>query len=302
MYIRKEVTVMHVPTDGWKNGAWNNKLPHFDLLAEMLGSKSPRTLTEVQELIAQVASAKVFAENIATFVTAVGGDEDAAAKRLELVEDRLRLLEPLPFMSLDGMSDPRQFSGVAIWPAGTANWTELRLEQIRMARRAGADFKYVIRLGSSRRCTTLADRAHPALRDAGELYVPTERELQQRLAGSGGYEDLVWRDPELPEINDQGRPLSLQQQLEYLITSGQYEELIGGEDIYVPSNPNALYVPLHVRRILGEENVWFSQAGARLVRKTPDCWWPSLQQVMTTPNGILRLWAELLQAGCIIER
>jgi len=294
---------MHVPTDGWRNGAWNNKLPHFRSLAEMLGVNKPSlSLGEVQELIAKVASAKVFAENIKPFMEATEHSESAAARGLELIEGHLGLLEPLPFMSLDGIADPREFNGVAIWPAGTANWTELRLEQIRMAQRAGANFKYVIRLGSFRRCNTPADLAHPALSGRQSPSGLTERMFQWLLAGSGGYEDLVWREPELPEVNEQGKPLSLQQQLEYLITSGQYEELIGGEDIYVPANPNALYVPLHVRRILGEENVWFSQAGARLVRKVPDSWWPSLQQVMTTPNGIFRLWVELLHAGCITER
>lgn len=295
---------MHVPTDGWRNGAWNTKLPHFRFLAEMLGVNKPfLSLGEVQELIAKAASAKVFAKNIKPFLSATEHSEPAVARGLELIEGHLGLLEPLPFMSLDGIADPRQFSGVAIWPAGTANWTELRLEQIRMAQRAGADFMYIIRLGSSRRCNTPADRAHPLLQRVAKGSEPTERLFQRELMETmPDLQEDEFRSASLPELNDEGKPLSLQQQLEYLVSSGQYDKLIGDEDIYVPANPNALYVPLHVRRVLGRDNVWFSQAGARLVRKVPDSWWPSLQQVMTTPNGILRLWVELLHAGCITER
>ena len=58
--------------------------------------------------------------------------------------------------------------------------------------------------------------------------------------------------------------MSLQAQLEHLTATGQTKELIGKADLYVPSTPNSLYVPLHARRVLGHDNVWFSQAGARL--------------------------------------
>lgn len=299
---------MHVRTDRWTNGAWNIKLPQFRQLAEMLGvDKLQLSLGEVQELIARAASEKVFAENIKAFLEASGMDEATAKKRLERIEGQLGLLEPLPFMSLDGIANPREFHGVAIWPAGTASWTELRLEQIRMAARSGAHFSAVICLGSSRICNQPADKAHWLLKNVAEGSEPDERKLQKMLKRSlgkhpfGRGHEVSFQRPELPKLNEKSKPLTLSQQLEFFKASGQYDELIGDADIYVPANPNALYVPLHVRRVLGRDNVWFSQAGARVMRTMPYPW-PSLQNVMTTPNGILRLWVELLHAGCITER
>jgi hypothetical protein len=292
-----------VPTDGWINGGWNNKLPQFRLLAEMLGLNKPSISPEdLQVLFRSVSSAKLFAENVQSFLEATDGSIEDAAKRLEGIEQKLGLLQPLPFMSLRGMADPRKFSGVAIWPAGITNWTQLRLREIRIAQEAGAKFEHIIMLGSSRVCNAPADKRHPLIANLAENgpsgLEPTERDLQQIMIG-GSPDWVLFHEPELPEANADGRPLSLEQQLTHLVESGQFTDLIGERPVYVPSTPNSLYVPLHVRRVLGLDNVWFSQAGARLVRGTPDSWWPSLQDVMTIPNGIIRLWVELLHAGCI---
>jgi hypothetical protein len=290
-----------VPTDGWINGGWNNKLPQFRLLAELLGLNKPSISPEdLQDLFKKVSSAKVFAQNVQAFLEATGRADDLpwVASRLERIEQRLGLMEPLPFMSLRGMSDPATFDGVAIWPAGITNWTQLRLDQIQTAARAGARFERIIVLGSSRVCNSQADRRHPLIKPYPQGAEPTERKLQ-RLLFEFGHDQARFVEAELPEKNSEDKPLPLEQQLDYLKESGQYDELIGGRDIYVPSTPNSLYVPLHVRRVLGHDNVWFSQSGARLVRGTPDSWWPSLQDVMTTPNGVIRLWVELVHAGCI---
>jgi hypothetical protein len=288
-----------VRTDSWMNGAWNNKKPQFHLLAEMLGFTQPSlSPDDLQGLFRSVASAKVFAENVAQFLEVTGRSRKSAAEYLEGIERKLGLMEPLPFMSVKGTADADEFDGVAIWPTGITNWTKLRLEQILTSYEAGARFRHVVCLHSSRVCSAPGDRRHPLIKDIPEGQEPSEFALQRQLAQSVK-SDLEFRFAMLPRVNDADRPLSLEQQLVFLKETGQYDELIGGADIYVPSTPNSLYVPLHVRRVLGHDNVWFSQAGARLVRATPAKWWPSLQDVMTTPNGIIRLWVELLHAGCM---
>lgn len=301
---------MPVPTNGWNNGAWNKKRNQFYLLAEMLGLKQPSiSPDDLQELYSKVASAKVFAENVQPFLEAANslGVRDAVSQhlwvveRLEQIERELGLMQPLPFMSLRGWSDPQEFEGVAIWPAGITNWMHLRHEEILKAHMAGAQFKRVIVMWSSRELTAPADLRHPLVSVdpplAGETF--TERGLMYDIYHEHGASGIEYNAPDLPRATKEGRPLPLEAQLNYLVQSGQYDELIGDLPIYVPSTPNSLYVPLHVRRILGRDNVWFSQAGARLVKKMPDYWWPNLQDLMTIPNGIIRLWVELLRAGCI---
>lgn len=292
---------MPVPTYGWINGGWNNKLPHFRLLAEMVGSPkgSYPSPDELQGLLDKVASAKVFGENVQTFLEGTGRTKRSAADYLEGIEQKLGLMDPLPFMNLRGIQAPEEFDGVAIWPTGITNWTQLRLEQIQLAKDAGARFRYVVCLNSSRVCNTPADRRHPLIKTIPAGREPTEGELQQRIVDSDRYDVGGFIFPILPPVNTAGRPLSLEQQLKHFVESGQYADMIGGADIFVPSTPNSLYVPLHVRRVLGHDEVWFSQAGARLTRNMPSHWWPSLQDVMTIPNGIIRLWVELIAAGCI---
>lgn len=292
---------MPVPTNGWINGGWNKKLSQFHLLAEMLGLKKPSiSPDELQDLFSKVASAKVFAESVQPFLEAVGKPRNWVIEQLEAIEHKLGLMEPLPFMSLRGWMDPSEFSGVAIWPAGITNWTNLRFEEILKAENAGAKFERVLMLGSSRICNAPADRRHPLIRNIPEGEEPDERELQHRLVHKLD-DNSRFIKVTLPKATKEGKPLSLEAQLKYMMNSGEYDKLIGGTltNIYVPATPNSLYVPLHVRRALGHNNVWFSQAGARLAREMPDYFWPHLQDVLTTPNGIIRLWVELMHAGCI---
>lgn len=297
---------MPVPTSGWMNGGWNQELPQFRLLAEMLGStESSMTSEDLQALGKSVASARTFADNVQALVGASGAASSSMRSLherievIEAIEKQLGLTDPLPFMSMRGLEDPHEFRGVAIWPTGTTNWTQLRLEQIRTAYDAGARFEHIVCTHSTRVCNAPADRRHPLIKGIAEGEEPTEEELQRRLASSGVFEPGMFLFAELPSLNAKGKPLTFAEQLEHLQQSGQYDKLIGGADIYVPSTPNSLYVPLRARRALGHDNVWFSQAGARLVRNMPDYWWPSLQDVLTLPNGMIRLWVELLEAGCI---
>ena len=290
---------MSVPTNGWNNGAWNKKATQFRLLAEMLGLNKPSiSPDELQVIFHKVASAKVFAESVQSFLEESGMPRKAVVERLEDMEKKLGLMEPLPFMSMKGISDPGSFSGVAILPAGITNWSVLRHEQILLAHKAGALFERVIVTWSSRKCGSPADRRHPYIGDRYEEGdEPTERKLMLDIIDRDGG-NLKYEIATLPNANVDARPLSLEQQLKYIMSSGEFGDL-SQKRVYVPSTPNSLYVPLHVRRVVGLQDVWFSQGGARLVREMPDYWWPSLQDVMTTPNGIIRLWVELLHAGCM---
>jgi len=294
---------MPIPTDRWTDGGWNSKLAQIDRLARIVGvDKDTYTLDDVQGLFPIIGNQKVFGENVQQFIEASTGRKKPTAELLDALERKLGTCEPLPFMSLEGESNPADFEGVAIWPAGTANWTQLRLEQIEMAFHAGANFKQIICLNSSRTCNSKADRRHPLISSFAVGDEPTEYQLQGELIDEsylGQQLRHLFKFARLPEVTADAKPLTLEQQLRHLQTSGQYDQLIDDADIYVPSTPNSLYVPLHVRRILGHENVWFSQAGARVVQRIGDYWWPAIQDVMTLPNGILRLWVELLHAGCI---
>jgi hypothetical protein len=293
------VKTLPVPTNGWNNGAWNKKATQFYLLAEMLGLKKPSiSPDELQELFRAVGSAKVFSDNVQAFLRASGRDIKWVCQRLEQIEAKLGLMDPLPFMSLKGVSNPKDFAGVAIWPAGITNWSELRLDQIELAQKAGAYFEHIIVLGSTRKAGAPADRRHWYINPIPAGHEPTERGIQSAWIEQKPSK-IRFIEAELPELNADGKPLSLQQQLEHFVETGQYERYVAGKKIYVPSTPNSLYVPLHVRRLLGHEDVWFSQGGARLTRDMPDYWWPTLQDVLTTPNGIIRLWVELLHAGCM---
>ena len=292
---------MPVPTGRWTDGGWNSLLPHFMRLAKMLGFNGAYALpSDLQALFNKAASAKVFAENVKAFLEASGLSPQQVADLLVDLEKELGLMAPVPFMSLEGgLADPSEFNGVALWPTGTVNWTKLRLEQIQLSAVAGARFRHVIGLNSSRTCNSPADRRHPLIRGIAAGMEPTEAELQRQLAESGDYDPGEFIYPILPYQNAAGKPLTLEQQLEYLLASGQYDDLIGDADIYVPATPNSLFVPLHAARVLGRRNVYFSQAGATLMRSMPGYWWPSNQDVMTTPNGAIRLWIELEHRGCI---
>ena len=298
----KEVNVLHVPDTGWTHGSWNGKRDQFDLLGRMIGLQRRPSSEQLQEAFAKVANAKVFAQSVEAFVAAVKaekGEDYDVANELEHINKKLGTMEPVPFRSLfQGQVDPTTFDGVAILPAGTVSWMQLRWDQLKLHQQAGARFERVIVLGSSRICNAPADRKHPFIRENfAEEQEPTERQLLKLwINGTSGL-NPQYLFPELPD-GDNGRPLSLQQQLEYLLLDEVYFQLLQ-RPLYVPANQNALYVPLHVRRVLDRDDIWFSQSGARIERVSPNWWSPMVQDLWTTPSGIIRLWVELRHAGCI---
>jgi hypothetical protein len=310
--VSKEVSVLHVPDSGWTRGSWNGKRDQFDLLGRMIGLQRRPSSEQLQEAFAKVASAKVFAQSVEAFVAATKaekGEDYDVANELEHINKKLGTMEPVPFRSmLRGQVDPMSFDGVAILPAGTVSWMQLRWDQLKLHQQAGARFERIIVLGSSRKCNAAADRKHPFIRENfAEDEEPTERQLWKLwINGTSGL-NPQYLFPELPDRDD-GKPLSLEEQLNYLVKSGMYEWLFAtGHDmtsvkpIYVPANQNALYLPLHVRRVLKRQDIWFSQSGARIEQQTPPWWSPMVQDLWTTPSGTLRLWIELRHAGCITD-
>jgi hypothetical protein len=304
--LSKEVNALHLPDNGWTHGSWNPLRDKFDLLGRMIGLSRRPSSEELQEAFAKVANAKVFAQSVESFVAVVKaerGEEYDVANELEHINKKLGTMEPVPFRSmLRGQVDPSSFDGVAILPAGTVSWMQLRWDQLRLHQQAGARFEYVIVLGSSRLCNAATDRKHPFIRENfAEGGEPTERQLLKLwINGTSGL-NPQYLFPPIPD-GENGKPLSLEQQLEYLVkTEPPYAELLTERRLYVPANQNALYVPLHVRRVLKRQDIWFSQSGARIERESPSWWSPMIQDLWTTPSGILRLWIELRHAGCITD-
>lgn len=291
---------MHVPSQRWAEGSWNNKLDQLNSLGRMVGLKPNPSWETLDATIGKVASAKVFGESIQPFLDETGKSREEVIRELKAINDRLGLMEPLPFMTTgQGFTDPASFDGVALLPPGITNWSVLRHTEIVRSHKAGANFQRVVVLWSSRKCNAPADLRHPYIKDRyqqGEE--PTEWKLMHDIVDRDGV-DLKYEFAELPQVDENGRPLSLEKQLNHLVESGQYEALVGDKPVYVPSTPNSLYVPLHAKRVLGLKDIAFSQAGARQVATMPSFWWDSLQEIMTTPNGTFRLWKELVQGRFI---
>ncbi len=298
--IAKEVSTLLVPRNRWTPGSWNNKLPQFLPLAEMVGCYSPNpSLDELQVVFDAVGSAKVFAESVEKFVERTGKKPENVRRQLLYINHKLGLMDPLPLRSLmEPRVNPMEFDGVAFLVPGTISWTGRRLERIKMIQEAGARFERIIVFHSSRVCDSTADWRHPYIRDvATKGREPTEKEvLKQWLYGNRQY---VFA--ELPDVNERGKNLSLQEQLQHFVATGQFDQYVAGQKIFVATNPNALYVPLHIKRVLELDDIWFSQGAAGLVTPVPDHWWPEDQDLMTTPSGIIRLWTELKRGGFITD-
>jgi hypothetical protein len=295
---------LHVPDTGWTHGSWNGKRDQFDLLGRMIGLPGRPSSEQLQEVFAKVANKKVFSEAVEAFMAEAvmqRGTNYDLANELEHINKKLGTMEPVPFRSmLRGQVDPTSFDGVAILPAGTVSWMQLRWDQIKLHQQAGARFERIIVLGSSRVCNAVADRKHPFIRENfAEGEEPTERQLLKLWVNGTSGLNPQYEFPEFLRTSD-GRTLSLEEQLTTLRHhSDKYYRLLVERPLYVPANQNALYVPLHVRRVLKRQDIWFSQSGARIERQSPGWWSPMVQDLWTTPSGILRLWVELIHAGCI---
>jgi hypothetical protein len=289
-----------VPRDKWTEGAWNNKLPQFHPLASWFGVDTPNpTSDELQQLYRHVSNT-VFAESIPEVLKATGMTPKDLQRQLRFVCHKLGIYNAIPPRSLkEGRCDPSSLDGsVAFVLGGTVSWMRLRLDGTLQVQHAGAKFERIVMLGSTRVCNASADKRHPYIRKGfSEGREPTEQEVLHQWVYSSGQVDKQFVFPDLPDC---AKPLSLKEQLLHLVSSGQYEELVGDRKVFVAVNGgNALYIPLHMYQVLGLDDIWFSQHASNLVHPVPDYWWPYDQDLMTTPSGIIRLWIELKAAGCI---
>jgi hypothetical protein len=290
---------MSVPLTGYRNGSWNHLLPWFNRLAAMVGLGPNPDVGELEGVIKKTLNTKLFAESIKNFIKTTGMTMEQVIAELCEIEKELCLLGVVPFMSTkDGMVDPESFEGVGYLTTGTATYTDERIKQLLQTLKTGARILRVVCFASSRFCEAPADLKHPVIK-AWKGLKPTEAEFQRKLVEECGLESLVdVKYADLPRQNADGRPLSLQQQLEHFMESGQSVDLVGLANIYVPTNFNALYVPLHVADITGRDNVWFSQNGGTLIDELPKFWAP-VQHTLTWPNGAFRLFEQLVRFGAI---
>jgi hypothetical protein len=174
---------MSIPLTGWQNGAWNHLVPEFNRLGAMIGLDPNPSAQTLYAAIGKTGSAKLFEQNVASFLEATGMQIEGVASELRHIEGELGLMSTLPFMSLkQGIVDPASFEGVAILTAGTANYIEARIEQIKLAIRAGARITRVVCLASSRVMDGVADKKHPVVAD--ELQRDVHRARGPPRAGS----------------------------------------------------------------------------------------------------------------------
>jgi hypothetical protein len=300
---------MSIPLTGWQNGAWNHLVPEFNRLGAMIRLDANPSTDQLYGAIDKTGSAKLFEQNVASFLKATGMQIEDVASELRSIEGKLGLMSALPMMSLkQGIVDPSSFEGVAILSTGTANYTEARIKELMLYMQAGARIKRVVCVASARVMDGVADKKHPKVADWDTSKdEPTEASFQRYMVKELGLKNMVevvfadlpeWAEPP-SETNPKGRPFNLEQQLNWLVKSGQYAELIGDSLVYFLVNFNALFVALEACRVLGLDDIYTSSNGGTLIDALPKFWAPTLQHVLTWPNGALRLWKELVAAGMI---
>jgi hypothetical protein len=284
------------------NGGWNKKLPQLRPLARWMGIDSLNPTDDELQILYKAVAPKLFREAVPKVLEATGMKEPTLRRHMREMWGRLGIGNPIPPRSLKtGRCNPSDLEGsVALVTGGTTGWGKTRLDRTMLVDQAGAKFERIIMLGSTRKCNAPADRRTPFIRDNfAEGNEPTETGLFRLWADDFGpqqRERFVF--PEC--LPNEGPILNLQTQLEMLVSSGEYKELVGDRKVFVATNGgNALYVPLHVRRVLELDDIWFSQPATDVVHPVPNHWWPEDQDLMTTPSGIVRLWIELKANGCI---
>jgi hypothetical protein len=293
---------VHVPRNSWimdgSSTGWNNKLSQFRPLARWMGVHSSNPSPDELQVLYKAVAPKVFAESIPTVLEATGMDESTLRRKLHELWGRLGIGLPIPPRSLKhGRCNPSELEGaVAFVLGGTTGWMKTRLDRTLLVQSAGAKFERIIVLGSTRKCNAPADRRTPLIRDNyAEGQEPSENKLLRKWT-----EGLDGQFVFPKSIPNEGPILSAEAMMKLMVGSGEFAELVGNRRVFVAVNGgNALYIPLHMRRVLGLDDIWFSQPATSVVSPVPEYWWPEDQDLMTTPSGIVRLWIELKANDCI---
>jgi hypothetical protein len=209
---------------------------------------------------------------------------------LNLLEDT-GTLEMVPMRTVQG---PHQPPGqvTAILTGATANWMVRRVQELRWQMDGDLKVCRVIALASNRLCGSDTELGNQFVQDFVQEYgtVPTERQLLNRII----HDHLnCW--PEVQVTAD-----GLEQQVRKL---AQVVPDLGDIQIYVPTNANATFIPLAIRRVLKEEygedfdavpQFWFSQYSfplARMPEEAADT--ARYQRPLTVFSGLVRLLNEL---------
>lgn len=273
----------------------------FDLggvrtLAQMCGvSLSDEATTEsVQELFAIWGSEKEFIENSPTIAEALKLDGSTIPSEQALnALLATGTLDAIPMRSVRGAGKPNG-PAVIIFTGGVANWMERR---VREAERH-IDFNFepaaVFLVAGNRVCQKDTEVTNHFVVKYHEVHgrYPTEAELLPIIVRNiTGWEREV-------EFND----LNQADQIRQLITNKP--ELAHG-NIYVPTNANATFVALQIRRVIREQygsfdedgqQFWFSQDGFALATSPEQAADTAhYQRPLTVFSGLVRLLNELAQ-------
>ena len=275
-----------------------NLIPGLRKLAEATGLKLSRTpnANEIQQLFKIWGSEKAFIENAPAVAEALQLDGFTVPDRkiLDLLWGT-ETLEEFPIRSvrgkLKGGLGKRTF--IVVITAGTANWTKRRVQGLDLYYN-GENFGIarVYALASERSCTLDTEVDNILVKRLGGVFgrPPTEAELL------GTYLDAADLAHEMIVGG------SLEEQVTKLVEA---QPSITEMPLLVPTNANATYVPLAIRRFLkqadprfdyGRDQFWFFQDEFPLAMTPEEAGdTDNYQRPLTVLSGLVRLVNELYQ-------
>ena len=286
-----------LPQDGWDGTPVGTLLPEVWELAAMCGMPLTRpTDDEVKQLFDLWGNQREFEKNMPQIAAALklDGREVPDEQVLNLLE-ATETLNRIAFRRVKGTDTPTNVGPVIVlFNGATVPWMERRLAELDRQAESGLQVVYLIALVDSNRvCQLETEVINPRVMAYHQKHghYPTEEDmmesvLQNSLSGlpyniissTGGLEGNV------------------------AAFATQYFEM-EAVDIYVPTNANATYVPLAVRRVLRQswprfdvrrDQFWFSQDGFPLARTPEQAADPAnYQRPMTVFSGLVRLVSEL---------
>lgn len=268
------------------------ELPVVRHLAERTGAPmgDNPSAANIQELFGVWGTKAAFAQNAPTLAQTLqlDGSKIPDLEVLDMLEET-GTLDGFDIRNLQSFVEPKG-SLVAIATGATVRWMEYRVKQIvDLANRGFAIDKVYAVASDERRCSEDSELEHPvveSLISGGEL--PWEYEVLEKLL----------REAQFPAEFVTGKSL----EVNVATLMARHPELAHAR-IYVPTNGNATYIPLAVRRFIrkaepsfdgGYDQFWLSQKGIPLAR-TPQQAADTrfYQRPLTVFSGLIRLMSEL---------